>query len=261
MNMVDWKYRKEIELMQCEIVEAYRMFAMSAPNTVTDKSEFDIVTEIDVNIEKYLSAKIADTFSNDRILGEEMTGDTAVKERTWTLDPIDGTYNMSRGMCLHGVQAALYDDGIIVASVIYLPHLNEMYIAHIGCGAYLNGERIHTVSSPMNRASVSIGDFPHARPDDVVDQHRIMMALSTKIARLRMFGSAAVDFSWLAAGRTDGVVLYTKNKWDIAPGILLAKEAGAMIRSCEGEYTESSRAVIAVSSEEIYDCILSGLEA
>ena len=50
-----------------------------------------------------------------------------------------------------------------------------------------------------------------------------------------------------------------KNKWDIAPGILLCQEAGAFIKGDNGDYTEESNVVIASSSEELYQAILEGL--
>ena len=70
-----------------------------------------------------------------------------------------------------------------------------------------------------------------------------------------MFGAACMDFTCVASGKTSGTVIFTKNKWDITPGILLCREAGALIMDIDGEYSENSAEVIAVSSEELYRCI------
>jgi myo-inositol-1(or 4)-monophosphatase len=75
--------------------------------------------------------------------------------------------------------------------------------------------------------------------------------------RIKMFGAACMDFSALACGRTDALVMFSKNLWDIAPGALLASEAGAYIFGLDGkEYTDRSNALIAVSEKEQLSVIL-----
>ena len=68
--------------------------------TLIDKADYDIVTELDYNIEKDISAEILKVFPEDRILGEEHSAGVDVVGRTWTIDPIDGTNNMANGIPL-----------------------------------------------------------------------------------------------------------------------------------------------------------------
>ena len=75
------------------------------------------------------------------------------------------------------------------------------------------------------------------------------------IARIRMFGAASIDFAYLASGKTNGVVIYTRNKWDISPGILLCREAGAVLKGEHGAYSEESRVIVAVADNALYECI------
>jgi len=70
-----------------------------------------------------------------------------------------------------------------------------------------------------------------------------------------MFGAASIDFAFVASGKTDGAVIFTRNKWDIAPGILLCREAGAMIMDLNGEYSNNSNVVIAVATNDLYQVI------
>ncbi len=248
-------YTKELTFITEQVHTAYRTFC-DMKRTVHEKAAFDVVTELDTSIEQYLSEKILSQFPDDRILGEEFSSKEAVQGRTWTIDPIDGTYNMSRGIALHGVQAALYDEGEIVAGVIYLPHFDELYTAEIGKGAYLNGTRIYAKSVPLDQCIVSFGDYPHSNETNMTLEKKIVAELSDKIARVRFYGAACVDFAWVAAGRNNGYVVFTKNKWDIAPGILLCREAGASIRSLAGDYTADSNEVIVTTTEELYENIL-----
>ena len=52
-----------------------------------------------------------------------------------------------------------------------------------------------------------------------------------KCAGVRRQGAAALDLAYVAAGRLDGYWERGIQAWDIAAGILIAKEAGALIES------------------------------
>lgn len=251
MNSSD--FRKETAFLESAVKEAYKNCGRFG--SVTEKTSFDLVTDADVRIERFITELIRDQFPDDRILGEEENPETAVKGRTWTVDPIDGTVNMAHSIRIFGVQCSLIENSKPAASAIYLPLWDEMYTAARGRGAFRNGEPIRAVRREPEKAIVSFGDLSHVRADDFTDQMRMMFYLSPKVAKLRMFGCAAADFAALACGKLDGTVLFTKNQWDLAPGILLAHEAGCEIRSPEGEYTLDSRAVIAAATPELAELI------
>ncbi|MFE7743375.1 inositol monophosphatase family protein [Nocardia sp. NPDC057455] len=54
-------------------------------------------------------------------------------------------------------------------------------------------------------------------------------ALAATVERVRMFGSAALDLVWVAEGRTDACVMLSNKPWDTAAGVLIAREAGALV--------------------------------
>lgn len=250
-------YKREVLVIVDAIQNAYRNCYKCESFITSDKGIFDVVTSNDYMIEDYIIKAIRCHFPNDTILSEETLSDTAVENRTWTIDPIDGTYNMSRAIPLFGVQCSLYVEGKTVLAVIFLPVFNEIYAAVSGEGAFLNNERIYVKSTPLDHAIVSFGDFSHKRPNDFYDEQQLMHLLSEQIAKVRMFGAASIDFAYLASGKTDAAILFTKNKWDIAPGILIAKEAGAYIASPDGAYCTDSRAIIATSNNELMEYIQS----
>lgn len=223
---------------------------------VSEKAEFDVVTNIDRGIEEFFKEELGKAFPGDPLLGEEHSPDCALSDRTWILDPIDGTYNFSSGSPNFALQAAFWDQGKLCASVIYLPCYDELYEATLGGGAFCNGKRIFVSDREVKNSIVSFGDFPPSRPHDAADQQILFQNCYRKIARTRMFGSAAIDFTHLASGKIEGVVLFTQNKWDIAPGLLLAKEAGALCYGMQGEeYSFSSRGIFACNSPCLYETI------
>ena len=243
------------------IKEAYDVFGKYDKSSLTDKAAFDLVTSTDFNIEKYIISKIKEQYPQDVILSEETNSDTAVAQGlcTWTIDPIDGTYNMANGIKIYGIQCAAYVDGVLNLAAVYLPHFDELYYAKAGEGAYLNGERLQVKQNSLDHCVVSMGDFPHTRPNDIEQELKVISCLSTKIARIRMFGAACMDFACVASGKTSGTVIFTKNKWDIAPGILLCKEAGALLKGINGDYTDESNVVIAVATQELYQTVIDSL--
>ena len=233
--------------------EAYKKYVDLDNLTIKDKSKFDLVTTIDLDIEKYLISKINKEYPNDKILSEETNSTTEVSDYTWTIDPIDGTYNMANGIRMFGIQISMYLNNDIYLSFIHIPVLGETYYAVKGKGAYLNDKRIKVNNRNLEHCIVSFGDFPHNSLVNLETQNKLMLGLAKKVAKIRMFGAACVDFSSVAAGKIDGTILFTKNKWDLAPGLLLCKEAGALIKDLDGDYNKDSYVALALSTEELYE--------
>ncbi len=253
-------YEKELEFLKETLVSASLAFC-HMDFSVSDKGRFDVVTDADRNIERYFANKLRETFPGDTLHGEEFTSDAPLQDRTWILDPIDGTYNFSTDSHLFAHQAALWDHGALQICAIYFPVLGEMYEAVRGCGSFCNGSPIRISDRVTENAIVSFGDFPHGRPQDARDEMKLMECAYSRVARMRMFGAASADFAFLASGKTEGVVLFTKNKWDIAPGWLLCQEAGAFTFGVEHEpYSFSSRGIFACNRKELYEELMIGLE-
>ena len=248
-------YKREFAFLENTLKTAYARFADGELN-VSEKAEFDIVTNIDLAIERYFREELAKNFPGDLVLGEEYSSEITLQNRTWILDPIDGTFNFSVGSQLFGLQAALWDCGDLVVSAIYLPKLGEYYHAEKNQGAFLNGEKIHVSSRLPKNAILSFGDLPHARRMDTEDELVMIRKAQDTVAKIRMFGAASIDFTQLASGKSEGTILFTRNKWDIAPGLLLSKEAGAVCYGVDGGiYNFDCRGIVALNKKELFDLI------
>lgn len=247
------KYQKEIDFIVTEMKKAYNMF-FSDKMDISQKSKHDLVTNIDNSIESYLSNMIKSMFENDKILGEEMSSSTRITDRTWTIDPIDGTCNMASDIELYGLQCSLIENHDIVVAAIYIPSFDYLITATKDSGCFLNGKRVYAKkNTDINNAIISFGDYPHKNSDRIAQwQHNAIKNIFNIISRIRMFGSAAIDFSFVATGKTDGTVVITRNLWDIAPGILICKESGATVVDLYGnDFSENSDGVIVGSDEKI----------
>ena len=58
--------------------------------------------------------------------------------------------------------------------------------------------------------------------------------LATRCLRVRVHGSESLDLAWLAAGRLDITVMLSSLPWDVAAGVLIAREAGAEAFDLDG---------------------------
>lgn len=244
--------KKELAFLSRIVKEAWKVCGGADLHTRA-KGTFDLVTDVDFAMEKFISSAIESEFGGDCVVGEELNPLRELPAgRSWTVDPIDGTVNMAHGLPLFGVQCAFCIDGTPLASVIFLPRFDELYTALKGGGVRLNGEAVSVSKAPLRDAVVSVGDYSHRTATHAERQAQLVGKVYDKVAKLRHFGAASVDFSWFAAGRTNGFVMFTRNLWDLVPGVLMSEEAGGVVRSVNGgKYDFSEEGVVVAATEEI----------
>lgn len=246
-------YTNELNFITGKIKEAYSRFGASGPKNIRSKAAFDLVTEVDVNIERFLTEAILSAFPGDKIHAEELSSSQEILGRTWVIDPIDGTWNFAHSIPIYGIQCCLFDDGEPKMAVIWLPCQDEMYTAIAGEGCFLNGERVFVNKSvTADAALVSIGDYTHKSDRLAALQYKAVGYLYPRVGRLRMYGAASVDFAFILAGRLSATVFTTRNLWDIAPGILMSREAGAIVMGLDGKpYDFTKEGVMIAVNEQI----------
>ena len=213
----------EGEFIQCIVREAEKLLSQDFA-VYAKGSEGDLVTDTDYLVERFLTEKIQAEYPDFAIISEEFNPDTAMTENCFIIDPIDGTKNFANGLPLWGIQVACRKNGETIASVIDLPALNEFYFADES-GAYLNGEKFSVREVPILNA------FYAVIGGDVIEAATRMQKYGSTH---RVFGAACVAFAFLAAGRMHGVSFRAENPWDFEPGLFLAKQAGAVVKSEPG---------------------------
>lgn len=258
MNLLNEK-KKIFEILE-DVKRIYFDGIGSASSfTTVNKGENDLVTSLDLEIENYIIDKILKSFPKDNIISEETRNMGSIKDRNWVIDPIDGTCNLANGIPIYGVQIAFLNGTEPLLSAVLHPTMNELYYAEKGKGAYLNHERISVKKNiSIKQAIISIGDFSKSNENARKVQLQIMTNINDKILKFRMWGSACFDLAYLAAGRTHAHIMFSRNMWDILPGILIAQEAGAVISGIDGsDYDIQKGVLLASSNVSIIDFIIS----
>ena len=116
--MVTDNYEKEISFIESVLKEAAQRLNHMKIQSIHDKTSRDLVTSSDYAIEQYIITMIQSQFPSDHILSEEMNQDTLLQERTWVLDPIDGTCNYANAIPMFGIQLALTVGSVIAARCV-----------------------------------------------------------------------------------------------------------------------------------------------
>jgi myo-inositol-1(or 4)-monophosphatase len=207
---------------------------------VHSKGDRDSVTELDLEIQETMQRLLRARAPQIGFRGEESITQSSGHghaERTWVLDPIDGTSNFIHNIPLCAVSLALVYQGSPIIGVIRAPFLGLEYYATEGQGAYLNDAPISTGRAQYLRdAIISIGDYAVGPGAETKNRTRLAIteALAAVAERVRMFGSAALDLAWAAEGRTDGCIIMSNKQWDMAAGVLIARESGAAVTDSDG---------------------------
>lgn len=240
-------YEKEFKLAKKLIRYVGKHIINHSAGKVSSKGKFDFVTDKDFESEQYLINNIKKSFANDNFLTEESYSQSQILDRTWIIDPIDGTHNFMNNFHIFCVQLAFYDAGNTQFSIIYIPKLNEIYYAIKNEGAYLNGKRLKINPQANLESMLVVADF--SRDTDMMELNfKIMMDLKNICLSFRDMGSYGCETAFFASRRL-GIFYHVNKKinaWDIMPGELICVEAGAI--SIYEKYKDIVYNVIAINT-------------
>lgn len=220
------------------------------PGLLTAKGDRDMASEVDYAVERAVRDYLKERTPDIPVLGEEegITGDTT-GELLWAIDPVDGTANFVRSIPLCGISIGLIQRGRPVVGVIDLPFLGTRYHAAQHTGAYLGDRRIQaSMTTDLKDAIVAIGDYAVGEGAEAKNRQRIALTerLAANVQRVRMLGSVAIDLAWVAEGKLDASITLSNKPWDMAAGVIIAREAGSKVFDRDGaEHSTESTATIA----------------
>ena len=189
----------------------------------------DLVTNVDLEIEKKIKNFLLDKTPDISILAEESGRTNESNALMWCIDPLDGTTNYSHGYPFFGSSIGLVYKNIPILGAISVPYLNELYWGCISKGSYCNDIKLN-VSKPIDLTeSLLVTGFAYDRYEKEDNNYAEFCCLTHKTRGVRRGGAAAVDLALVAAGKLDGFWERGLEIWDIAAGALIVYEAGGII--------------------------------
>jgi myo-inositol-1(or 4)-monophosphatase len=209
------------------------------------KGPRNVVTQADLDAETLIRGRIEAAFPGHAIVGEEGV-DRPGSEIRWFVDPLDGTTNFAFGIPHWSVSIGACDEEGELIGVVYDPVRDEVFSAVRGAGAYANGSRLQVAGkSAFSEALVATG-FAAMRGDHPdLGCLDLFGRVLERVQGVRRLGSAALDLSYVAAGRFDLFFEDGLSPWDTTAGALIVKEAGGDVREYDGSarYRETGRII------------------
>jgi Archaeal fructose-1,6-bisphosphatase and related enzymes of inositol monophosphatase family len=205
-----------------------------------EKAAKDLVSFVDIESEKRLSAALKALLPDASFYGEE--GEKSRGELTWVVDPVDGTTNYVSGLDYFCISVALFS-GLGAGSkpeigVVHRPTTGEWYWAIRGCGAWeeSRGEvrRLPGAEGIELRRSLVCTGTPYRSPDTVEAFYATAREVTAAALDLRRLGSAALDLCMVAAGRLQAFWEVDLKPYDVGAALLLLEETRCAISTIGG---------------------------
>jgi myo-inositol-1(or 4)-monophosphatase len=236
-----------------EILSRFRRVGISV------KSDGSLVTEADVATQARLKTALQQFWPEVGFVGEEMSGEEQQRrfsqspQGVWILDPVDGTRNFAAGIGFFAVSLALIKNGAVELGLVYDPLRREMFTAIKDQGAHLNGQALQAVPCP----------WPLQKCIGIIDFKRLSGDLAGRLAQhppyasQRSFGSVALDWCWIAAGRGHVYLHGNQKLWDYAAGWLILQEAGGYSCTLQGRPVFTGefkpRSAVAAADKKLFE--------
>lgn len=225
------------------------------------KGEIDLVTEADKRTEVFILEKIRSEYPSHSVLAEETGGIDGEDNKKWIIDPLDGTTNFVHGMPIFCVSIAFALDNEVHLGVVYDPIRDEVFSAQKEKGAWLNGDKIFVSNTTQLNEALLVTGFPYDRFSNSNNNLNNFSSFALKVRGVRRLGAAALDLCYVGAGRVDGYWEIKLEPWDLAAGMLIAKEAGSKVSRIDGvEDMLTPPCTVLAANPELYKKMLAVLQ-
>lgn len=239
------------------------------------KADTTPVTEADRQAEALIREKIAETYPDHAIMGEEFgeqpghLGGPVAGQRPryrWIIDPIDGTKSFVHGVPLYGVMIALEIDDVPALGVVHFPALNETVAAARGCGCFFNGARCRVSTVDKLADALVVASVVPTVLDAGPDRDRAAGGANRQAGFEQLMRSARLFRTWgdcygyamVATGRAEIALDPVMAVWDAAPMLPIITEAGGRFTDLSGEATIRGGNAVATNGR-LHDAVLAAL--
>jgi myo-inositol-1(or 4)-monophosphatase len=213
------------------------------------KGIIDPVTEVDHQSEAYLLGEVRRDFPDHHIFSEESGVIQGDDTHIWYIDPLDGTVNYAHHVPIFTVSIAYAFGGRTTLGAVYDPMRDELFTAERGKGAFINGQRLRVSTATDLQRSLLVTGFPYDAWNTEHDNFANFVKFAKLTQGVRRLGSAALDLSYVAAGRFDGFWELSLKPWDVAAGGLICEEAGGSVTNVHGDadYISPPQSILATA--------------
>jgi histidinol-phosphatase len=237
----------------CDEADATALAHFRRDLVIETKPDRSFVTEADQAIERRIRERIAATYPDHGMVGEEYGIEAGQGSVRWYIDPIDGTHNFMRGVPLFGTLLAIEADGELQAGVMSAPALGGRWFARRGGGAWAISSIGPDAAARRSIRVSQIGELADAHllygsAQEIADSGAApgFSRLIGDVWRDRGFGDFW-GYALLAEGAAEAMVEVGPKSWDLAAPLVIVEEAGGRLTDLEGRRTIHSGTVLATN--------------
>ena len=212
-------------------------------------------------VEEMVIEEIRRFYPEDNFFGTETGSEVNNSNITWLLKAIDGETNFINGYPHFSISLCSMIDSVPTTAVIIDPIRREEFSASKGSGADLNNGKIRvSKQSGLDDSILTYATSKEVSKDYVYDFNQTYKELANQNLAIRNSGSIALDLAYIATGRIDGMWAHNVRLWDVAAGLLIAQESGALISNFNGDpkYLDGDHFVC--SAPKVYKSILKSVK-
>nr|WP_275588456.1 inositol monophosphatase family protein [Microlunatus panaciterrae] len=215
----------------------------------------DVVSAADFAAEKLIVDRLADERPGDGLVGEE--GARRSGDRTWYIDPVDGTYNFLSGIPVWCSALGLVDGEGPVLGAVYHPSMDELWLGGRDLPTTCNGQPVPQLD-PRPLAELSLASYLHPARMGRDELRQPWLSALSGAATMRSLGSGSVELASVAAGRLGAFLQAGPSPWDWFPGVALVRAAGGVAEVIEHRGQSWHVAGNPQAVEDIRSALLSG---
>jgi myo-inositol-1(or 4)-monophosphatase len=214
----------------------------------------EAATTYDKLVDRMIIKEIKSAYPEHSLWTEESGRLDGDPDWLWIVDSLDGTSDFADLNPFFCVCLALMHKKELVLGGVYAPAIDELYLAEKGKGAYLNGKKL-SVSQVLNLRESYIfycegGEKNRRRTGNLLGM------VYPRVMDIRKLGSAGLETAWVAAGKGEAYFTTKIEPWDVAPGVLLVREAGGEVTDFEGNPWKPETSDLVFSNGRVHSAVL-----
>ena len=184
----------------------------------------DIVTQADIAAERLVVERLTAERPDDAIVGEEGTSRPGTSGRTWVIDPVDGTYNFTRGSDWWCSALALEDQDDVLLGAVHHAATRRTWVGGPDLPSTCDGVRLDALPATPRDARCAV-TYLHP-PFFASEVGEAFARALGQVGTLRMLGSGTMDCTAVAEGEWDVLLQHSVPDWDRLPGAAIVRGAG-----------------------------------
>ena len=212
-------------------------------------------------VEGIVVEEIKKFYPEDNFLGIETGSEINNSNITWVIKGIDGETNFINGYPHFAVSVCSLIDEVPTTGVRIDPIRREEFSALKGSGADLNNTKIRVSKQQGLSGSMIAFKKTYIEPKEYTyDFDKTYKEIANQDLSIRSSGSLSLDLAYVATGRLDGMWASGYELWDVAAGLLIAQESGALISNFNGDPKYQDGDHFICSSPKVYKSILKSVK-